>query len=149
MRTRRTELNTVVLFSKTGWVVASHLTLLWSMYSTMRGHIPPKRFMSCFRKQCSSKIRCGGVKNSGSNWSRSLYSSWVQSSWSERGVSSVSSVCQLSQSKRLQCSILRLFPLDISTVARAAYWQERHIEGFKSRTIFSFVFSCCIVIKPL
>jgi hypothetical protein len=61
-----------------------------------------------------------------------------------RGVSSVSSVCQLSQSNRLQWSIRRFDPFSISTVAIAAWRQERQREGSKSRTMRSFVFSFCI-----
>lgn len=58
-----------------------------------------------------------------------------------RGVSSDSSVCQLSQSRRLQCSIRRLEPLSISTVAIAAWRQERHKEGSIRRTMRNLVSS--------
>jgi len=61
-----------------------------------------------------------------------------------RGVSSDSSVCQLSQSSRLQWSIRRFDPFSISTVAMAAWRQERQRDGSRSRTMRSFVFSFCI-----
>src|SRR5438552_5082467 len=60
------------------------------------------------------------------------------------GVSSLSSVCQLSQSSRLQCSIRRLVPFSISTVAIAACRHDRQRLGSRSLTMRSLVFSFCI-----
>lgn len=66
-----------------------------------------------------------------------------------RGLSSNSSICQLSQSKRMQCIIFLTVSFCISTVATFEKRQEMHSAGSIKRTIFKRVFSSCCITLPL